>query len=351
MTHTGAALAPEVKQLTVTPLCTLEEAHRRFDNHFLDSSHVKVRLTESTHVIANDGATRLLFLKNVLDPTMVDNWWWVLQQINFHPAAQSRRAELRYSAGGYVQMGWMEFPQRGRGVVPTLTADSVNQWDQFRMLWSLLWVEQFLFCKYLPTLAQMQSDAADDAEESKVDYLFRIFDMDGAKYDPNRAAMVKMYEELQRDEPEKFRNVYLYHLKTFANDHFERCVQAAKDACLAGKAVTPLVADIKNPRAMRGYTIPGSIFSSITINQTAVFRSHEDGNNLDGAFSCLAAFGKYSGGDLCFPRLGVSCPVAPGDLLIGDTNREQHGNIGPLMGHRISVVTYMRDKLGPLGAE
>jgi len=29
---------------------------------------------------------------------------------------------------------------------------------------------------------------------------------------------------------------------------------------------------------------------------------------------------------------GVSRPVAPGDLLIADLNREQHGNIGPPMG-------------------
>ena len=68
------------------------------------------------------------------------------------------------------------------------------------------------------------------------------------------------------------------------------------------------------------------------------------GKNLDGALSCLSAFGDFAGGELCFPRFGISCPFEPGDVLIGDNANEQHGNIGPLSGERISIVAYMRDE-------
>lgn len=94
------------------------------------------------------------------------------------------------------------------------------------------------------------------------------------------------------------------------------------------------------------YSIPGTMFSTVTVNRTALFRSHEDGNNLPGGLACLTAFGDFAGGDLCFPRFGVSCPIEPGDLLIGDNAFEQHGNIGPLSGERISIVAYMRDEFG-----
>jgi hypothetical protein len=346
MTQTGAALAPEVKQLTVTPLCTLAEAHERFDNRFLDSSHVKVRLTESTHVMATDGETRLLFLKNVFMPKMVERWWENLRQIQFHPASHSRRTELRYSAGGYVQMGWMEFPQRGRGVVPTLTSDSIDQWSHFRALWPLFWMMQREFFKFLPELAQMQAAEAEKARESHVDYIMRMSDVEGCTYYPSRNDIEEELRRLEREQPDQFQN-YLFQCMAQADpDYFDDFVRYTKTSIETGMEIS-LMPGVKNPRAMRGYTVPGSMFSSITINQTAVFRSHEDGNNLDGAFSCLAAFGKFTGGDLCLPRLGVSCPVAPGDLLIADLNREQHGNIGPLMGKRISVVTYMRDRLTP----
>jgi hypothetical protein len=40
--------------------------------------------------------------------------------------------------------------------------------------------------------------------------------------------------------------------------------------------------------------------------------------------------------------LRVAFPLSPGDLLIADNNNEQHGNIGPLAGNRISVVAYLR---------
>jgi len=58
--------------------------------------------------------------------------------------------------------------------------------------------------------------------------------------------------------------------------------------------------------------------------------------------ACLAAFGEFSGGYLCLPRLRAAFRLQPGDILIADNNHEQHGNIGPLVGERMSVVAYLR---------
>ena len=83
------------------------------------------------------------------------------------------------------------------------------------------------------------------------------------------------------------------------------------------------------------------LFSTLTINKSTLFRAHADAKN-QGGLACLAAFGTFSGGDFCLPRLRVAFPLSPGDLLIADNNNEQHGNIGPLSGTRISVVAYLR---------
>jgi hypothetical protein len=115
-------------------------------------------------------------------------------------------------------------------------------------------------------------------------------------------------------------------------------------ANLSGKGESSIVPGKKQGEAMMGYTVPGTMFSTITVNKSALFRCHADGKNLPGALACLAAFGDFAGGDLCFPRFGISCAIEPCDLLIGDNAFEQHGNIGPLSGERISIVAYMRDE-------
>ena len=91
---------------------------------------------------------------------------------------------------------------------------------------------------------------------------------------------------------------------------------------------------------------PDPIFSTITVNRNVPFKSHVDGGNE--SMACLATFGEFSGSYLCLPRLRVAFDIQPGDLLIADTNHEQHGSISPRTGTRISVVAYLRSfpKLG-----
>jgi hypothetical protein len=87
------------------------------------------------------------------------------------------------------------------------------------------------------------------------------------------------------------------------------------------------------------------LFSTATINKNLLFSAHADAKNESG-LACLMAFGRFAGGDLCLPRLRVAFRLRPGDILIVDTNREQHGNIGPIVGERISVVGYLKDLSG-----
>ena len=83
------------------------------------------------------------------------------------------------------------------------------------------------------------------------------------------------------------------------------------------------------------------IFSTVTINRSAPFLPHCDAKN-EGGLACLMAFGEFSGGDLCLPRLRTAFRLRPGDLLIADNNREYHGNVGAIYGDRISLVAYLR---------
>jgi hypothetical protein len=88
-----------------------------------------------------------------------------------------------------------------------------------------------------------------------------------------------------------------------------------------------------------------SAFSTLTLNRNLIFGAHQDGNNIKGTLGCLTAVGGYTGGALCFPRLGVSFDLRPGDLLIADTNEEYHGTCSSIFGERYSIVAYMHSSL------
>ena len=84
-------------------------------------------------------------------------------------------------------------------------------------------------------------------------------------------------------------------------------------------------------------SIPGSNFTTITVNWNTVFRAHKDANNSSGALSCLAAFGNYRLGELVFPRLDVAFSVKECDMLVCDCPRELHATVPPL-GTRFSLA-------------
>jgi hypothetical protein len=93
------------------------------------------------------------------------------------------------------------------------------------------------------------------------------------------------------------------------------------------------------------YSLRGTIFSTLELNRNIVFKAHEDGNNVKGSLACIAALGSFAGGRLVFPRFGYSAELERRDLLICDTNFELHGNLGPIVGERFSVVAYLHGSL------
>lgn len=96
------------------------------------------------------------------------------------------------------------------------------------------------------------------------------------------------------------------------------------------------------------FVIPGTIFSTITINKNFRTAYHKDAGDLSGGYSCMALLreGKYEGGDLVFPAYRAAVRLDTGDLIFFDPH-EFHGNTGiiPLTDNyqRCTLVMYYRE--------
>jgi hypothetical protein len=125
-------------------------------------------------------------------------------------------------------------------------------------------------------------------------------------------------------------------------------------------------------RTESDYIVPGTPFTTVTVNNTYPTGVHTDKGDLDAGFSCLAVArrGNYSGGVLTFPEYRVAVDMQDGDLVLMDAH-EWHGNTQiicdcydhadatptPLNGpcsvcraERISVVAYYRTKIAECDA-
>jgi hypothetical protein len=98
------------------------------------------------------------------------------------------------------------------------------------------------------------------------------------------------------------------------------------------------------------FKVPGTAFSTITLNYNAQLGCHTDANNLPGSFGNLVVLenGRYRGGYLCFPRYRIAVDVRTCDFLAMDIN-EVHCTT-PMVPTgpepvRLSVVCYMRKLL------
>lgn len=113
------------------------------------------------------------------------------------------------------------------------------------------------------------------------------------------------------------------------------------------------------------WVVPGTPFSTITVNNTYPTGVHTDKGDLHEGFSTIAALrrGSYTGGQLVFPAYRVAVDMADGDLILMDAH-EWHGNTaitcacgtrptGPCpecSAERISVVAYFRTKIAQCGS-
>lgn len=114
------------------------------------------------------------------------------------------------------------------------------------------------------------------------------------------------------------------------------------------------------------WVVPGTPFTTITVNNTYPTGVHTDKGDLDKGFSTIFTLrrGSYTGGRFVFPEYRVGVDLADGDLILMDAH-QWHGNT-PIVcacgqrrtsccdvcgAERISVVSYMRTAMTGCGSE
>lgn len=99
------------------------------------------------------------------------------------------------------------------------------------------------------------------------------------------------------------------------------------------------------------YLVPGTVFTTITVNKSFRTAAHYDAGDLDTGLSNLLVLGdgQYTGGYLIFPQYRIAVDVRPGDLLLVNNHEIIHGNTPIVLNtpeaERISLVCYFREKM------
>lgn len=105
------------------------------------------------------------------------------------------------------------------------------------------------------------------------------------------------------------------------------------------------------------FRVPGTPFTTITVNKNFRTAAHRDAGDLSTGFSnlCVVADGSkkpFSGGYLVLPEIKAAVDLQPGDLLLVGNHDWIHGNT-PITGEegfqRISLVCYFREDMLQLG--
>lgn len=98
------------------------------------------------------------------------------------------------------------------------------------------------------------------------------------------------------------------------------------------------------------FVIPGSVFTTITVNKNFRTAVHTDKGDLKDGLSLITALcgGQFTGGNLVFPHYRVAANLRTADLLMFDSHH-MHGNT-PILGkvnayERVSLVLYYREKM------
>ncbi len=115
-----------------------------------------------------------------------------------------------------------------------------------------------------------------------------------------------------------------------------------------------------------GWVVPGTPFTTITVNNSYPTGVHKDQGDLVDGFSTIACVrrGEYEGGALVFPQYRVGVDLQDGDLLLMDAH-QWHGNTRMTCAcgerivnkfcsycgaERISIVSYFRAKMADCGS-
>jgi Oxygenase domain of the 2OGFeDO superfamily len=106
------------------------------------------------------------------------------------------------------------------------------------------------------------------------------------------------------------------------------------------------------------FLVPGTPFTTITVNKTFRTAAHFDAGDLNEGLSNLLVLsnnGNYKGGYLVAPEYRVAVNPRPGDLLLINNHEVMHGNTPIELldeeAERISLVVYFREKMLELGSK
>lgn len=109
-------------------------------------------------------------------------------------------------------------------------------------------------------------------------------------------------------------------------------------------------------RSSPDFVIPGTTFSTITINRNWRTACHKDAGDLHEGFGVLSALegaeGSYDGGYFIIPKYGVAVDLRGGDVLLADVH-QWHGNskiVGRGRWARYSFVFYFREGIIECGS-
>ena len=102
----------------------------------------------------------------------------------------------------------------------------------------------------------------------------------------------------------------------------------------------------------KAFLVPGTVFSTITVNKTFRTAAHRDAGDFSNGLSNLLVLsnnGNYSGGYLILPEVRIAINVRPGDLLLVNNHEYIHGNTPIVLNdesaERVSLVFYLREGL------
>ena len=106
------------------------------------------------------------------------------------------------------------------------------------------------------------------------------------------------------------------------------------------------------------FLVPGTPFTTITVNKTFRTAAHYDAGDLNEGLSNLLVLsnnGNYTGGYLIAPEYRVAVNIRPGDLLLINNHEVMHGNTPIVLGdeeaERVSLVCYFRENMLQLGSK
>lgn len=103
------------------------------------------------------------------------------------------------------------------------------------------------------------------------------------------------------------------------------------------------------------WIIPGTVFTTVTVNSNFQTAQHQDAGDLRQGFGVMCCLGHgFTGGYLLFPKYRVAFKMRPGDLILANVH-EWHCNtpikITEAGGERLSLVLYFRENMERCGTQ